>query len=143
MLLDQIQTDIASAMKVRDQAKVDCLRFLVGAAFNLAIEKGKDYQLTDSDVLAVITKQVKTHKESIGMFEQAKRADLVAKEQAELTILQGYLPAQLTEEEVRNKIKEIVSSHQGADFGTIMKLAMAELKGKADGAMVAEIIKNG
>ncbi len=143
MLLDQIQTEIGMAMKARDQAKVDCLRFLVGAAFNLAIEKGKDYQLTDSDVLAVITKQVKTHKESIEMFEQAKRQDLVTKEQAELAILQGYLPAQMSDDDLRSKIKDLKAANPSADFPTLMKLVMAELRGKADGAQVAEILKNG
>lgn len=143
MLLDQIQNDVTAAQKARDQVKVDTLRFLLGAAFNLAIEKGKDYQLTDADILSVITKQVKTHNESITMFKQGGRQDLVDREQAELTILQAYLPAQLSDEELRSKIKDLKAANPGADFGTLMKAAMEQLRGKADGAKVAEILKNG
>lgn len=141
MLLDQIQSEIAQAQKNRDQLKVDTLRFLLGAAFNLQIEKGKDYVLTDNDLLNVISKQVKTHKESIEMFIQGKRRDLVDREKAELAILQNYLPAQLSEEEIKNKITEIKKNNPGADFGTLMKLAMGELKGKADGTVIAKILK--
>lgn len=141
MLLDQIQTDLATAQKARNQAKVDCLRFLLGAVFNLQIEKGKDYKLTDNDILNVISKQVKTHKESIEMFGQAKREDLVAKENAELAILQSYLPAQMTESDIRNRISEIRKANPTADFGTMMKLAMVKLAGQADGAVVSKIVR--
>lgn len=98
MLLDQIQSEVAQAQKARDQLKVDTLRFLLGAIFNFQIERGKDYVATDNDVLNVISKQVKTHKESIEMFGKANRQDLVDRETAELKILQIYLPAQLSEE---------------------------------------------
>lgn len=91
MLLDKIQQDLATAQKARDQARVDCLRFLLGAVFNLQIEKGKDYVLSNADVLSTITKQVKTHQESIAMFTQGNRQDLVDREKAELAILQKWL----------------------------------------------------
>jgi uncharacterized protein len=143
MLLDQIQSDVANAQKARDQLKVDTLRFLLGAAFNLQIEKGKDYKLTDSDVLSTITKQVKTHKESIEMFQKANRQDLVDRETAELAILQAYLPTQMGEDEVRKIVTAVKAKNPGADFGALMKLAMAELRGKADGALVAKIVKDG
>lgn len=142
MLLDQLQSDLAAAVKARDQLKVDTLRFLLGAIFNFQIEKSKDYVASDNDVLNVISKQVKTHRESIEMFEKAKRADLVDREQSELKILQSYLPAQLSEEEIKNKIEEIRKNNLGADFGTLMKLAMIELRGKADGALVAKWLKS-
>lgn len=141
MLLDQLQSDLATAQKERNQLKIDTLRFLLGAAFYLQIEKGKDYVLTDNDVLNVISKQVKTHKESIEMFQKANRQELVDRETAELQILQAYLPAQMSEDEVKNKIQEIKSANPGADFGTLMKLAMADLKGKADGGLVSKILR--
>lgn len=115
MLLDQIQQEVALAQKARDQLKVDTLRFLLGAIFNFQIDKGKDCVATDNDVLFVIAKQVKTHKESIEMFQKANRQDLVDRETAELKILQAYLPAQMSE---------------------------VELKGKADGAFVAKCLKS-
>lgn len=142
MLLDQIQSEVALAQKARDQLKIDTLRFLLGAIFNFQIEKGKDYVATDNDVLNVISKQVKTHKESIEMFGKANRQDLVDRETAELKILQIYLPAQLSEEEVKNKIDEIKSQNLDADFGTLMKLAMADLKGKADGSLISKLIRD-
>lgn len=141
MLLDQIQQDLNVALKNRDRVKVDTLRFLLGAAFNLQIEKGKDYVLTDNDFLNVISKQVKTHKESIEMFTQGKRQDLVNRETAELKILQNYLPAQLSESEIRSLISEIRKNNPSADFGILIRLAMTELKGQADGALVARILK--
>ncbi len=142
MLLDKIQADLNQAVRDRDQIKVNCLRFLLGAAFNLQIEKGRDYVLTDDDLILVLNRQVKTHKESIEMFGKGGRQDLVNKEQAELEILSSYLPKQLTDEEIRNKIKVISQSNPGADFGTLMKLAMAELKGKADGAIVSKYVRD-
>lgn len=141
MLLDKLQADLTQALKARDEVRVSTMRFLLGAIFNLQIEKGKDYVANDSDVLTVIAKQVKTHKESIEMFAKGGRQELVEREQKELEILQAYLPAQMTEEEIRNKIKVISQENVGADFGTMMKLVMAELRGKADGMLVAKILK--
>lgn len=144
MLLDQIQSDLATAQKARDQLKVDTLRFLLGAAFDLQIEKyppSRGGSLNNADVQSVIVKQVKTHQESIEMFEKAGRKDLVDRENAELTILQSYLPAQISEDEIRAKVTEIKAKNPRADFGTMMKLAMAELRGQADGSLVAKLVK--
>lgn len=94
MLLDQIKSDLISAQKNRDQEKIDTLRFLVGDIQNYRISRttdGKEHELKDEDVIAVLTKQVKTHKESIEMFKAGGRQDLVDREQAQLVILQGYL----------------------------------------------------
>lgn len=107
MLLDQIQSEVALAQKNRDQLRVDTLRFLLGAVFNLQIEKGKNYVLTDVDVLSVIAKQVKTHNESIEMFTKGNRVDLVDREKAELVILQAYLPAQMSD---GAKVAEIIKN---------------------------------
>lgn len=144
MLIDQIQQDLTSAQKARDQIKVDTLRFLLGAVRNLEIEKyppSKGGSLTEADVQSVVAKQVKTHKESIEMFEKAGRKDLVDKEKAELDILLSYLPAQMSEDEVRTKVQAVKAENPGADFGTLMKLSLARLQGGADGATVARILK--
>ncbi|OGG07680.1 hypothetical protein A2872_01830 [Candidatus Gottesmanbacteria bacterium RIFCSPHIGHO2_01_FULL_42_12] len=142
MLLDQIQSDLNQALRDKDQLKVNCLRFLLGAAFNLQIEKGRDYVLVDDDLLLVINRQVKTHKESIEMFGKGGRQDLVDKESAELTILQSYLPKQMSEEEIKETVKEIKDQNPGADFGALMKLAMTQLKGKADGNIVSKYVRD-
>ena len=98
--------------------------------------------MTEEDVLAVISKQVKTHRESIEMFEKGGRADLVGWEKGQLVILQSYLPEQMSEEEIRNKIEDIRKNNLGADFGTLMKGAMGELRGKADGAVISRLLKS-
>lgn len=141
MLLDKIQADLNQAVRDRNQIKVNCLRFLLGAAFNLQIEKGRDYVLVDDDLITVLNRQVKTHKESIEMFAKGGRQDLVDKEKAELAILQSYLPTQMSESEIRDRISEIRKNNPGADFGTLMKLAMAELKGKADGGLISKLVR--
>lgn len=144
MLLDQIQTDLNVAMKSHDQNKVDTLRFLLGGIKSLGIEKyppSSGKSLTDEDVLSVISKQVKSHKESIAMFEQGNRPELVSKEQGQLSILQSYLPAQMGEEEIKQKIEALKANNPGADFPVLIKLAMGELKGKADGGTVSKILK--
>ncbi len=142
MLLDQIQSDLNQALRDKDQLKVNCLRFLLGAAFNLQIEKGRDYVLVDDDLLLVINRQVKTHKESIEMFGKGGRQDLVDKEFAELTILQSYLPKQMSEEEIKVVVKEVKDQNPGADFGALMKIAMTQLKGKADGNIVSKYVRD-
>lgn len=145
MLLDQLQSDLAQSQKNRDQVKVDTLRFLLGAVFNLQIEKcppGSGKVLEDADVLSVIARQVKTHNESIEMFGQGGREDLVAKEKAELAILQAYLPAQMPETEIREQIAKIKAANPNADFGALMKLCVAQLRGKADGSLIAEYARH-
>lgn len=143
MLLSQIKSDLTNAQKSRDQEKIDTLRFLLGALRNFRIEKypqGDDNSLTNEDVLGVIQKQVKTHKESIEMFKQGGRSDLVEKEDAQLVILQGYMPAQMSEEEIMVKVKELRVQNPDLDFGGMMKICMAELRGKADGSQVSKIL---
>lgn len=103
MLLDTLQTDLAVAQKARDEVRVSTLRFLLGAVFNLQIDKcppGSGKVLEDADVLGVVARQVKTHKESIEMFGKGGRQDLVDREKAELAILESYLPKQVGEENV-------------------------------------------
>lgn len=144
MLLDQLKSDLISAQKNRDQDKVDTLRFLLGAINDLEIAKyppSVGGKLSEDDVSTVIKKQVKTHKESIEMFEKGNRPDLVEKEKVQLLILQSYLPEQMSEEEIKNKIQDLRKNNPTADFGMMMKLAMGELTGKADGATVSKLLR--
>lgn len=145
MILDELQSDLAVAQKARDSVRVDTLRFLLGAIYALQIEKYPPSiggTLTEQDVLSVIAKQVKTHKESIEMFKQGKRDDLVQRENAEMEILQAYLPAQMATEQVKSILVEIKNANPDADFGTLMKLSMVQLKGKADGSLISQLIKD-
>lgn len=144
MLRDQIKTDMVSAQKSGDKQKLETLRFLLGEIANFEIEKyppSSEGSLTDEDTMGVLKKQVKRHQESIEMFKTGKREDLVTKEQAELVILQSYLPAQMADEELRGIVKTVVDGNPGKSFGEMMKLVMVEVSGKADGGAVSKILK--
>src|SRR3972149_9690564 len=102
MLLDQLRQTLSQSLKAGDSVRVETLRFLLSDVTNSAIAKygsAGESSLTDEDILAVIRKQVKTHHESIDAFSKGKREDLVDKESAQLSILEEYLPKQLSEAE--------------------------------------------
>jgi len=142
-LREQINQDLVTAVKAKDAARVSTLRFLISAIKYKEVDKKAE--LTDAEIVEVLGKQVKTHKESIESFTKGNRPDLVAKEESELALLESYLPAQMSEEEVKavvtKKLGELISNGQTADFGTLMKSSMLELKGKADGTVVKRIVE--
>jgi uncharacterized protein len=141
-LEDQITEDLKSAMKAKDVARTSCLRFLKSNLKNKQVEKmGK---LQDEEVQAVISSLIRRSMESIKEFKAGGREDLAAKEEQEIAILYGYLPKQLSPEDVENVIRETISelSAQGPkDLGRVMKAAMERLSGKAQGKEVSEITK--
>ncbi len=143
MLLDEIKTSITTALKAGQSRRVETLRFLLSAARYSAIAKygakGEE-GLTDADVLDVIKKQAKTHKESIEAFTKAGRTELAAKESEELSILESYLPKQLTDDELRKLLEPVAASGE-ANFGLLMGRAMAAVSGQADGGRVSSILK--
>jgi uncharacterized protein YqeY len=105
---------------------------------------GAGYEATDEDVLSVIDKQVKQHKDSIEQFENAGRQELADKEKEELTLLEKYLPEQMGEEEVRALVKEAIATtgvSSPAEMGKVMGALMPKTKGKADGGLVSRIVK--
>lgn len=143
MLIDQLKTDLIQSLKKGDTVRVGTLRFLLSAIQNAAIQSygnKSETSLTDEDVLSVIKKQAKTHRESIEAFEKAGRGELVAKEQAELVILEAFLPKQLTDEDLKTMLTPVISSGE-KNFGLLMKQAMAVVKDQADGGRVATILK--
>lgn len=144
MLLDDLKTDILTSMKKGDKSRVDTLRFLLAAIRNAAISKyaaAGESAMKDEDVLDVIKKQVKTHKESIDAFTKAGRSELVAKEQGELTILEAFLPKEMTDEELKKLLEPIASSGE-PNFGLLMKQAMGIVKGMADGGRVSALLRS-
>ena len=139
-LKDRIASDLKEAMKARDQVRVDTLRSALSGFTYKRTEAGKD--LSESDELDVVRKQVKQRNDSHAEFEKAGRSDLAEKEARERDILMAYLPAQKSPDEVRAIIKGIVSElPQGnRNQGSVMKAAMAQLKGLADGNLVRQIV---
>ena len=140
-LRDRLETEIREAMRSRNQPRVDALRFLKNALQMAEIDRRK--ALDDAGFLEVVAKQAKERRESIRMFEQGGRADLVAKESAELAILEEYLPAQMGQEELR-KLVQAVIAEVGAttprEKGKVMGKLMPQVRGKADGAQVNALV---
>lgn len=141
-LYKQIEDEMRVALKSGDAAKLSVLRMLVAAVKNLAIEKNLK-EIQDQDVLQIIQRHIKQHKESIDQFEKGKRPDLVDKEKLELKILEAYMPKQLSEEELAGIIKDaMVESGISAkqDTGKLMKIVMEKVKGRSDGKIVNQLV---
>ena len=154
MLKDQIQNDLKNAMKCGDVETLSALRMSLAAInekekakrYNLSkegllesdlVEKSK---LTDEEVLDVMFSEVKKRKDSIKEFEKGNRADLVKKEQAELSCLMKYLPQPMSQDELRLIVQNAIDK-SGKDFGKIMSLVMPQVKGRADGSQISAIVK--
>lgn len=143
-LNERLMEDMKTAMKAGPAGKhrLETIRFLRSALKNAEIDKHAP--LTDEDILGVITKQVKQLRDSIAEFEKAGRTDLVEKAQAEIAVLSEYLPAQMSEDEVRELARQIIAEvgAQGPkEMGKVMGPLMARTKGRADGRMVQQIVK--
>ena len=140
---DQVGADIAAAMKARDASRLSALRMLKAAVMNKSVEKGRD--LDDAEVLQVAASLVKQRRDSIEQFTNAGRTDLVEKETAELKVLQAYLPAAATPEEINAAVAEAIAETGASspkDMGKVMKAVMPKLAGKnADGKAVNEAVR--
>ncbi|MDD6652246.1 MAG: GatB/YqeY domain-containing protein [Clostridium sp.] len=146
MLYDTIMTDIKEAMKSHDKETLSTLRFLKSAIdlFKINNKMDRTESPNDDTVIEVVSKQVKTHKESIEEFKKAGRNDLVENLLKEVQVLSKYLPEQLSEDEVRSKIDEVISSVKASsikDMGKVMKELTPIFKGKADMKLVNTIVK--
>lgn len=144
-LLDQINTDLKSAMKAKDAEKLNTLRLLKSAVGYAVIEKyGQDGEATDEDVQAAIRREVKKRNDSIESFEKAGRDDVAAKECNEKEILEAYLPAALTEDELKVIVADAVAETGATskkEMGLVMKTAMAKAQGRADGKLLNSLVQ--
>ncbi len=137
----RITEDMKQAMKAGDTVKRDTLRMLLSSIKNAA--GAKLAPLDEGEVLAVISKDVKRHQESIDAFKKGNRADLVSKEEAEMAVLQAYLPKQMSHEEIVAAAKEVIGVVGAAgpgDKGKVMQQLMPKLKGKADGKAINDVV---
>jgi hypothetical protein len=141
-LQEQLSEDLKTAMKARDAVRTTTIRMIRGQMKDFQIAKGAP--LTAEDEIAVLNNAAKKRKEAIAIYEKSDRADLLAKEKAELEIIASYLPKQLSAAEVEAIVAQVIQE-MGAttakDLGKVMQAAMAQLKGKADGKMVQEIAR--
>lgn len=144
-LEEKINNDIKAAMLAKDQTKLRGLR-AVKAAIQLAkTEKGASETLTEEREVALLTKLIKQRKESIGIYEAQNRADLAQTEKEEVAVIEQYLPAQMSEEEIRATIQKIIAevgATSAKEMGKVMGAASKALAGKADNKLVADIVKS-
>ena len=134
--------DLKQAMKIGDAAKVGVLRMLHAALKNREIEKGKDTTLTEDEIIQVFMREAKKRRESIEAFTKGGRLELAVKEQAELVIVETYLPKQLLRSEIVVVVEKILTGlADKSNAGLVMKAVMQELKGKADGKLISEVVK--
>jgi uncharacterized protein YqeY len=147
-LLEQLDSDLKAAMLARDEDRKRTLRSVKTAAANALVDKrtteGVAATLSDEEVLKVISKQASQRRDSIAEFSKAGRMDLVAQEQAELAILQEYLPKQLSSDEVSAIVQQVIAetgASSAKDMGIVMRTAMARLQGLADGKQVNQMAR--
>lgn len=139
---ERILNDLKEAMKAQDKEKLSVIRMLKGSI--QMEELNKKHELTDEEVINVVTKEIKSRRDSIKEFEKGNRNDLIEKTAAEIDVLKAYLPEQLSEEEVLQIINEafdIVKPESPRDMGKIMKEVSPKLKGRYDMGKVSSIIK--
>ncbi len=143
-LEEKIGTEIKTAMKAADKLKVSTLRMVKADIGNFKLDQSKN-KITDEEVIKIIRRQVKQHKDSIEQFEKGKRQDLVDKEQKELDILLGYMPKQLSDEELKKIVSDVLRETGAGDksaMGKVMKAVMEKVGGRADGKKVSGIVSS-
>ncbi len=141
-LKDRLVEDLKQAMRQGDERRKSTIRLLRAEITNAEIERGRE--LSDEEVLAVIAKQAKQRRESVAEFARGARQDLVDQEEEELQILLSYLPAQMSRDEIevlaRQVIAEVGATSQ-AQMGQVMRRLMSQLKGRADGSLVNQVVR--
>ena len=143
-LLQKINDDMKAAMKSGDKARLEVLRFTLASLNPAQKEKAmKDPQatLSDEEVITILQKEAKKRKDSIELFKQGKRDDLVAKEEGDLKVLYEYLPQELSRDEIVAMVKT-AKANGASDFGSIMKEVMKLAKGRTDGKTVGDVIRD-
>ena len=141
-LKEKLTDDMKDAMRSQDKVRLSTIRMLLSAVKNKEIDLGK--QLADQEVIETITSQVKQRRDSIEQFTKAGRSDLVEKEETELKILQGYLPEQLTAQEIEAEIEKAVKEAAASgmkDLGKVMKILAPRVSGRADGKVVSDKVR--
>lgn len=146
-LKEQLAEDLKTAMKAKDENRVTTIRSLKAAISNFELartdptNKDASKPITEPDLLGVVEKQVKQRRESIELFKQGNRLDLVEQESAEVAVLEKYLPVQLSRDEVKTEVAGIIASLGTKEFPKVMREAASKLKGRADGKMVNEVVR--
>ncbi len=142
-IMDQLLEDQRTAMKAKDETKLAAIRMIRSALQNAQIAKGAEEKLSEEDILAVLSKEVRQRREAIDEANKVDRSDIASREDAGLQVVLGYMPSQLSREDIVEEITKIIRDlgATGAnDRGKVMGQAMKILKGRADGKSVAGIV---
>lgn len=146
-LKEQLTSDLRDAMRAHAEHRITAIRLVKAAIGNLEFArtdpKNPDYQkpLTEGDLLRVVENQIKQRRESIELYQKGGRPELAAIEQAELLALQKYMPQQLTREEIKTQVEKVIADLNTRDFPQVMKESATRLRGRADGKLVNEVVK--
>ena len=139
---EQIEAEIKSAMKARDSARLGTLRLLLTSIKNEAIAKGEE--VDEKAFIGIVRKAIKQRNESLTQFREAGRDEQAAKEEAEIEVLEAYMPQQASESEIRSAVEALIAE-QGLEgpkaMGAVMKAMMAKFGGNADGSVISRIAK--
>ncbi len=145
-LREQLTEDMKTAMRSKETNRLDTIRLLRAAIQRFEVDRndpknpGHGIQITETDLIGVLQKEIKQRRDSIEAFEKGGRTDLADKERAELTVMEPYLPQQMSREEIAAAIALLIE-REGKEFRKIMPLASKELKGRADGRLINEVVK--
>lgn len=143
-LVEKINADLKAAMLAKDEIGLRGIRAIKAAILMAQTETGASKDLTPEKEIAILQKLVKQRKDSITIFEQQNRIDLADKEKEEVAVIEKYLPAQMSEDEIEVMVKEIISSTGAVgmkDMGKVMGAASKSMAGKADGTLISQVVK--
>ncbi len=144
-LFEQLQTDLVAAMKAKDKIRLSALRMLKTALLNKKVEKGADAALDEAEEMAVIKMMAKQRREAAAEYRKADREEQAAQEDAELAVLEAFLPAAVSEDDIRKAVDEVVTQTGASapqDMGKVMGPVMAKFKGaNVDGKLVNKLVK--
>jgi uncharacterized protein len=142
-LLERLNNDMKQAMKNKEKDKLSVIRMIKATMQNEAIKLGKQ-ELSEEEELTVLSREMKQRKDSLHEFDKAGRNDLVEKLQQEISVVEIYMPKQLSEEEIADIVKQAiveVDATSKADMGKVMSALMPKVKGKADGSLVNKLVQ--
>ena len=143
-LKQQLQEDLKEALRARDGRRKAVIRMALAEIVNAEVELEHNDELDDADVIAVLQKQARQRRDAISELRQANRPDLLAEEEAQLLILEGYLPRLLSREEVAEEARQVIAEVGAAgmgQMGPVMRQLMSKLKGRADGRVVNAVVR--
>ena len=139
---ERLQDDMKTAMRAKDQQRLDTIRMALAALKNMRIEKGAE--LDEADAMAVLHKEAKRRRDAANEYRQVNRADLAEQEEAELAIIEAYLPQQLSADELRPQVQAIINEVGATgpgDMSKVMPVLMERFRGQADGRVLSQLTR--